>query len=80
MQDEVHNFTINYHRQIRSKGSLASILDSIEGIGDVRKKKLLKKYKTITKMKDASIEELEEILPSNIAVKFKDLLNKDEIS
>ena len=67
MQDEVHEFTINYHKQIRSKGSLASVLDNIEGIGSKRKKELLKKYHTITKMKEASIEELEEILPSNVA-------------
>ena len=63
MQDEVHNFTISYHKQIRSKGALSSILDNIEGIGEVRKNKLLKKYRTTEKMKDASIEELTEILP-----------------
>ena len=67
MQDEVHEFTINYHKQIRSKGSLSSILDSVEGIGDKRRKLLLKKYHTITKMKEASIEELEEILPDSVA-------------
>ena len=47
MQDEVHNFTISYHKNIRSKGALSSVLDNIEGIGEVRKNKLLKKYKTI---------------------------------
>ncbi len=67
MQDEVHNFTINYHKQIRSKGSLSSILDSVEGIGSKRKKELLRKYRTITKMKEAEIQELEEILPKNVA-------------
>ena len=72
MQDEVHEFTINYHKQIRSKGSIASILDSVEGIGDKRRKLLLKKYRTITKMSEASIEELEEILPSTVA---QDLYN-----
>lgn len=76
MQDEVHNFTINYHRQIRSKGSLSSILDHMEGIGEVRKKKLLKKYKTISKMQEASLEELETILPKNIAIKFIDMLKE----
>ena len=67
MQDEVHNFTINYHKQIRSKGALSSILDNIEGIGEKRRKELLKKYKTITKLKELSTQELEEILPSNVA-------------
>ena len=78
MQDEVHNFTINYHRQIRSKGSLSSILDNIEGIGEVRKKKLLKKYRTISKMKEASLEELKEILPEQIANNFKETLDNLE--
>ena len=50
MQTEVHNFTISYHKQIRSKGALSTVLDIIEGIGEVRKNKLLKKYKTISKI------------------------------
>ena len=75
MQNEVHNYTINYHRQIRSKGSLASILDIIEGIGEVRKNKLLKKYKTISKMKSADIIELTKILPENVAVNLQEILN-----
>lgn len=80
MQNEVHNFTISYHRNIRSKGALSSILDNIDGIGDVRKNKLLKKYKTVDRMKEASLEELEEILPKDIAVSFKNFLedNLDE--
>ena len=76
MQDEVHNFTISYHKNIRSKGALSSVLDNIEGIGEVRKNKLLKKYRTISKMKEASIEELEEVLPKEVAVAFKDFLNE----
>ena len=75
MQTEVHNFTISYHKQIRSKGAVSSILDNIEGIGEVRKNKLLKKYKTITKMKEASLEELEEILPRDTAITFKEFLD-----
>lgn len=78
MQDEVHNFTISYHKNIRSKGALSSVLDNIEGIGEVRKNRLLKKYKTISKMKEASLEELEEILPKDIAVSFLEYLNNYE--
>ena len=74
MQNEVHNFTINYHKDIRSKGALSSILDNIDGIGEIRKNKLLKKYKTIAKMKEATIDELEEILPTDIAISFKKFL------
>lgn len=67
MQDEVHNYTISYHKQLRSKGSLESVLNQIPGIGEKRKIALLKKYKTLTKLKQLSIEELEEILPKNTA-------------
>ena len=74
MQDEVHNFTINYHKQLRSKGSLESILESVSGIGEVRKIELLKKYKTITKLKEVDIEELKKILPENGAKNLKEFL------
>lgn len=74
MQDEVHRYTISYHKDIRSKGALTSILDNIDGIGEIRKKKILKKYKTIIKMKEASIEELSEIMPLNIANDFYNYL------
>jgi len=76
MQDEVHEFTINYHKQIRSKGSLASILDSVEGIGEKRRKELLKKFKTINKIKDASVEELESILPRAVAINLLEFLKE----
>ena len=75
MQTEVHNFTISYHKQIRSKGALSTVLDNIEGIGEVRKNKLLKKYKTISKMKEASLEELEKILSKDTAITFKEFLD-----
>ena len=74
MQDEVHRFTINYHRQLRSKGSITSILDNINGIGSVRKKELIKKYGSVTKMKDASVDELKEIIPEGVAIELKKFL------
>ena len=67
MQDEVHRYTITYHRTIRSKGSISSVLDTIEGIGAKRKKELIKKYGSVAKMKQASREELQELLPENVA-------------
>lgn len=76
MQDEVHRYTISYHKDIRSKGALSSILDNIDGIGEVRKKTILKRYKTITKMKEASIDELSEIMPRNVAEDFYNYLKK----
>lgn len=78
MQEEVHNFTINYHKQLRSKGSLESILNNVEGIGNKRKEELLKRYKTITKLKQLEIEELEQILPTNVAKNLYEFLKKLE--
>ena len=76
MQDEVHRYTITYHKDIRSKGALSSILDNISGIGEVRKQNILKKYKTISKMKAASINELETIMPKDIALNFYEYLKR----
>ena len=81
ISDEVHRFTINYHRQIRSKGSISSVLDEVEGIGARRKKELLKKYGSLKKIKEASIEELKEILPENVANNlhnYLEIFNKDK--
>ena len=77
MQDEVHRYAISYHRNIKSKGSIESILDNVSGIGDKRKKLLLKKYGSINKIKDASVEELSLIIPSKVAEELKEYLNKD---
>ena len=74
MQDEVHRYTINYHKDIRSKGALSSILDTVPGIGDKRKKSLLKKYKTITKLKSLTVEDLETDLPHDVAVNLYEFL------
>ena len=76
MQDEVHRFTINYHKQIRSKGSISSILDNIEGIGASRKKMLLKKYGSLKKMQSAKIDELKEILPEPVAINLQKYLKE----
>ena len=61
IQDEAHRFAVNYHKQVRSKGVFNSMLDSIEGVGEVTKKKLLMKYKSVNLIKLASIEELTEL-------------------
>lgn len=79
MQDEVHRYTINYHKQLRSKGALESILDKVEGIGTKRKTDLLKKYKTINKLKELGVEELQEILPMNVAINLYERLKNYEV-
>ena len=75
MQDEVHRYTINYHRTLRSKNSIASVLDEVEGIGPKRKKELIKKYGSLNKIKEASIEDLEKYLPLNVAKNLKEYLD-----
>ena len=74
IQDEVHRFAISYHREIRNKGSISSVLDNIDGIGAVRKKELIKKFGSVKKMSEASIEELKTILPENISINLKQYL------
>lgn len=74
MQDEVHRFTINYHRTLRSKGSISSVLDNIEGIGESRKKELIKKFGSVKKMEEASVSELQSILPENVAIRLHEYL------
>ena len=77
MQDEVHRYAISFHRQVRSKSLFSSILDEVDGIGDARKKKLLNHFKSVKKMKEASLEELEAVIPKNTASKLYEVLHKD---
>ena len=58
IQDEAHRFAIEYHRSLRSKTQVKSILDDIEGIGVVRRKALMKHFKEFENIKNASLEEL----------------------
>ncbi len=75
IQDEVHNYAISYHRNIKTKGMLSSILSMVSGIGEVRKKELLKKYGSLKKIKMAPLNELEKILGENIAKNLQEYLN-----
>ena len=75
IQDEVHRYTINYHKQIRSKGSIASVLDNIAGIGAVRKKMLIKKFGSIKKMQEADEAEFADIIPENVVKNLKEYLD-----
>ena len=58
IQDEAHRFAIEYHRSLRSKSQVHSVLDDIEGIGPARRKALMRRYQSIEKIKDASVEDL----------------------
>lgn len=74
ISEEVHRFTINYHKDIRSKGSLSSKLDNIPGIGEKRRKELIKKFKTLTGIKDATDDELSKIIPKNVIDNLREFL------
>ena len=77
MQDEVHRYAISYHRLVRSKSLFDSILDKVPGIGEKRKKKLLRRFGSTKKMKEATIEELQEILPLKVAEDLRKVLYED---
>lgn len=77
ISEEVHRFTINYHKDIRSKGSLSSKLDNIPGIGEKRRKELIKKFKTLTGIKEASDDELSKVIPKNVIDTLREFLNED---
>ena len=61
IQDEVHRFAITFHRQLRSKNSFSSQLDGIDGLGPKRKQNLMKYFKSLTKIKEASVDEIVEV-------------------
>ncbi|MDD3048644.1 MAG: excinuclease ABC subunit UvrC [Bacilli bacterium] len=75
IQDEVHNFTIRYHKDIRSKGAIESVLDNVPGVGSKRKTVLLKKYKSIDAIKKVPREELQKYLPIKVAEQLQTYLN-----
>lgn len=80
LQDEVHRFAISFHRDLKSKGSLESVLSNVSGLGDKRRTALLKKYGSLKKIEEASIDELKRIIPEEIAKNLKKYLKeiKDE--
>ena len=78
MQEEVHRFAITYHRNIKNKGMLQSILEDVPGIGEKRRKELLKKYKSLSKIKNESPENLSKIIPMDAAINLLEFLNKEE--
>lgn len=67
IQEEVHRYAITYHRNIKAKGMLSSVLDVVPGIGEVRKKELLKRFGSLKRLKEASVEELSEVVSKEVA-------------
>ena len=78
LQDEVHRKAITYHQKLRSKRQTKSILDEVEGLGPKRKKLLYKEFKTFKAIKEASLQQLEAVLPTQVALNVKNILAIEE--
>ena len=78
IQDEVHRFAITFHRDKRSKSQIASELDRIKGIGKIRKTALLKKFKSVSRIRKATVEELAEIVGESVAKTIKESLEANK--
>lgn len=78
MQDEVHRFAISYHRRMRGKAMTKSVLDEVEGIGEVRKKEIWKHFKSLKRLKEASVEEIAQIIPMKSAISLYNVLHNTD--
>jgi excinuclease ABC subunit C len=67
VRDEAHRFAITYHRQLRSKSMVDSVLDEVPGIGPKRKRELLKRFGSLKKLREAGADSLAEVVPKNVA-------------
>ena len=77
IQDEVHRFAITFHRQLRSKNSFSSQLDGIEGLGPKRKQLLMKHFKSLTKIKEATVDEIVTVgIPRTVAEAVQEKLHQ----
>ncbi len=76
IQNEVHRFAITFHRDKRSKSQIASVLDNIKGVGEKRKAELLKTFKSVARIKQASMEEIAAIVGEGIAKNIKEKLQE----
>ncbi len=78
MQDEVHRYAISFHKNVRSKSLFDSILDQITGVGEKRKKALLRHFGSVKQMREASIEQLSEVVPKDVAIQLYNVFRKEE--
>ena len=76
IQNEVHRFAITFHRDKRSKSQISSVLDNIKGVGEKRKAELLKTFKSVARIKQASLEEIAAIVGETIAKNIKEKLQE----
>ena len=80
VQDEVHRFAIEYHRSLRTKAQVHSILDDIPGIGPKRRKAIMKHFPTMEELKSADVEKIAEIdeIPQNVAQDIYNFFHREE--
>ena len=78
IQDEVHRFAITFHRDKRSKSQIASALDNIKGVGEKRKTALLKRFKSVARIREASLEDIAETVGMVAARNIKESLNGEK--
>ncbi len=83
VQDEAHRFAIEYHRSLRSKNQVQSVLDQIPGVGEARRKALMRRYSSLSEIKEASAEDIAKTpgIPASVAEEIRNYLNgKDQFS
>lgn len=78
MQEEVHRYAISFFRKTNRKSALSSVLDNVKNLGKVRKEKLMSIFDTVSKIADASIEQLAQIIPIDVAKELKNKIQKME--
>lgn len=78
IQEETHRFAITYHRKLRSKRMKGSTLDQISGIGEKRRTELLKRFKTISAIRQASLQELQSILPKDASMAVYQFFHQED--
>jgi excinuclease ABC subunit C len=67
VRDEAHRFAVTYHRSLRSKRMVDSVLDNIDGIGPKRKRQLLRRFGSLKRLRNASFEEIADVVPEAVA-------------
>jgi excinuclease ABC subunit C len=67
VRDEAHRFAITYHRTLRDRSMVGSVLDDVDGVGPVRKKALLRRFGSVKKMRQVEISDLADVVPDNVA-------------
>jgi excinuclease ABC subunit C len=67
VRDEAHRFAVGYHRNLRGRRMVDSVLDGVAGVGPARKRLLLRRFGSLTKLREATVEELSHLVPAGVA-------------